>query len=611
VRVQAVGSSASRSWVRALSGIAAIRQHPSACLGSLIDDMADKFGERPALASPDETLTYRGLTERKAQYAGWALQQGIPPGGVVCLLMNNRPDYVAAWTGLTQIGVIVALINTHLVGASLIHAINVAGATHVITDGALLPALQAARHDLPAAMQCWYSGDTVAGASGVRALELGAYATSPLCAPTRGSGNLSDVALLIYTSGTTGLPKAARISHYRIMEWSFWFAGMMSTGPDDRLYDCLPLYHSTGGVAGIGAMLVTGGCVEIRSRFSASSFWPDIVASGCTLFIYIGELCRYLMASPKCTAETQHNIRLCVGNGLSAAVWQPFVDRFRIKQVLEFYASTEGNVSLYNCEGRPGAIGRVPSFLAAKFPVALIACDATTGEAQRNADGYCIRSPPGTVGEAIGEIGNRSKADPTSFDGYTDASETERKILRHVFRQGDSWFRTGDLMMQDDERFFYFVDRIGDTFRWKGENVSTTEVAEAVCRCTGITNAIVYGVQVAGCDGRAGMAAVTIDDTFRPNLLHAEIAGRLPFYARPMFLRVCTSLKTTGTFKPIKIELAAQGFAEALLHDTVYIEDTGAATYRPLSDAEARGLQALTPHVSNVPHGSRWMQPRS
>jgi fatty-acyl-CoA synthase len=327
-----------------------------------------------------------------------------------------------------------------------------------------------------------------------------------------------------------------------------------------------------------------------------SRFWQDVAQQACTLFLYIGELCRYLVTAPVQAVETQHCLRLCFGNGLRGDIWETFQARFQIPHILEFYASTEGNVALYNCEGRPGAIGRVPSFLAHRFAVALIACDSDSGEPLRGQDGRCIRCEAGEVGEAIGRIVAADDAGPRLFEGYTDAIATDKKVLRDVFVPGDAWFRTGDLMRRDKAGFYYFVDRIGDTFRWKGENVSTTQVAEAICRCPGVTEAVVYGVAVPGAEGRAGMAALTIDGDFALDRLRATLARHLPSYARPLFLRICASLETTGTFKPVKGALTRDGFAPGATRDELYVDDPAlgvfrqidAKTYRDICDGKMR-----------------------
>lgn len=409
-------------------------------------------------------------------------------------------------------------------------------------------------------------------------LELHRYSPDGLNAQEDRPQSISDRALHIYTSGTTGLPKAANISHYRMLEWSYWFAGMMGTTQADRMYDCLPMYHSTGGVVAIGALLVNGGSVVIRPTFSASRFWDDIASNECTMFQYIGELCRYLLNSPSHQRENDHSLRMCCGNGLQPDIWEAFQNRFRIPQVLEFYASTEGNISLYNCEGKPGAIGRVPSFLANGFPVAIVKCDVH-GELFRDASGFCVRCEADEAGEAIGRIADAGGPNMSAFEGYTDQGASDTKILRNVFVDGDKWFRSGDLMRKDKAGFFYFVDRLGDTFRWKGENVSTTEVAQVLHACPGVLQAVVYGVTVPGMDGRAGMAAITVSSDFNPNSLCRHLLDSLPAFARPVFVRIAQTLELTGTFKSIKGVLVQDGFDPGKTADPIYFNDRSAEAF--------------------------------
>jgi fatty-acyl-CoA synthase len=403
---------------------------------------------------------------------------------------------------------------------------------------------------------------------------------------------IEDRALFIYTSGTTGLPKAANISHHRLLMWSHWFGGMMDTGPGDRMYDCLPMYHSVGGIVAIGAVLVNGGSVLIREKFSARQFWHDVKRFDCTLFQYIGELCRYLVQAPPHPDERQHKIRIACGNGLRPDVWSAFKDRFQIPQILEFYASTEGNFSLYNAEGEPGAIGRVPPFLARRLPTALIRFDIEKGEPVRDADGSCIRCSADQVGEAIGRIPTTHDAGTGGrFEGYTSARDSEKKILRDVFEPGDAWFRTGDLMRRDERGFFYFVDRIGDTFRWKGENVATSEVAQALTECPGVLEANVYGVMVPNTDGRAGMAAIVVDARFDLAQFHAHLAERLPDYARPLFLRRLGAMEVTATFKHKKSDLTRLGYDPSLTDDAIYFNDAGRGAFVPLDQTLYERIQ--------------------
>jgi fatty-acyl-CoA synthase len=408
--------------------------------------------------------------------------------------------------------------------------------------------------------------------------------------------SLADRALYIYTSGTTGLPKAAVVSHSRLMQWSHWFAGLMDITPADRLYDCLPMYHSVGGVVATGATLVGGGAVIVRERFSASRFWQDVREERCTIFQYIGELCRYLVNASSAAPgeEITHGLRLACGNGLRAEVWKEFQSRFRIPDILEYYAATEGTFSLYNCEGRVGSIGRIPPFLSHRYPVALVLCDPSTGTPLRDEQGRCIRCQPGEPGEAIGRIAAAGNTAGARFEGYADPEATRRKVLRDVFEPGDAWYRTGDLMSRDKEGFYYFVDRIGDTFRWKGENVSTTEVAAALGSCRGVADVAVYGVSVPGTEGRTGMAALVVSPEFDLTAFRRELAEKLPDYARPLFLRIVPTLEVTGTFKLRKQELANEGYDPARVGDPLYFDVSRQCRYERLdADLHQRIVQGL------------------
>lgn len=573
-----------KAWLRALEATAPIERQQAPILPVEIDALAERFQSAPALISPGEQLTYRALADATHRYARWARSQGLTSGDVVCLLMANCPEYMAIWLGLTRAGVTVSLLNTNLSGESLAHAIRIVAARGVIVGSTLGAAIQAARSHLPSTVRYWVHGSDVGThASGVAALpriDLEVARLSPDRLPDSQwpSPALGDRALYIYTSGTTGLPKAATVSHFRILQWAHWFAGMMDTGPNDRMYDCLPMYHSIGGVVATGAVLVRGGAVILRERFSASEFWPDVVKERCTLFQYIGELCRYLVGTERQPEETQHALRLCCGNGLRADVWEQFQSRFRIPQILEYYAATEGSFSLYNCEGRPGAIGKIPPFLSHRIPVALVRFDMQAEVPARTESGFCVRCGPNEMGEAIGQVSDAAGRHGGRFEGYADADASRKKILRDVFEAGDVWYRTGDLMRRDEQGFFYFVDRVGDTFRWKGENVSTTEVGAVIAACQGVLESAVYGVAVPGTEGRAGMAALVVNGQFDLAALRSHVADRLPAYARPVFLRIVPAIEMTGTFRLRKADLAAQGFDPAQAGE-VYVDDKSLEAY--------------------------------
>ena len=572
-----VKPSSTRDWVRALGTTQRLRAMPNATLPAAVAAMAEIRGSDPALIGMDRTLTYTELVSLSQRYVGWALDRGLARGDVVGLLMENRPEYVAIWLGLIQAGCVVALLGQHLPADALAHSIGITGARDVIVSSKL--ADQAC-----AGTRWWVHGeasptlDTASAA--LPRLDLPKPAPMQLPKPAP-----SDPALLLFTSGTTGLPKAAYLSHARVLEWSGWFAGMMDATAEDLLYDCLPLCHSTGGVVAVGAMLVAGGGVVIRERFSASLFWDDVAATGCTVFQYVGELCRYLLQSPAQDHETAHHLRLCCGNGLRADVWSAFQERFNVPRILEFYAASEGALSLYNCEGHPGSIGRIPPFLAHRIQVALVRCDPDTVEPLRDAAGRCIRCDVNEPGEAIALLN-----ETTRFEGYTDPAASSRKVLRDVFAVGDRWFRSGDSMRRDADGFYAFVDRMGDTYRWKGENVSTTDVASVLATCPGVVDAVVYGVSVPGAEGKAGMAALVVDGQFSMTGLRAHVGQALPFYARPLFVRICPLIARTETFKLSKVRLSHEDYQAG--QDEIWFDDRAADAYAPFTKALRAQLES-------------------
>ncbi len=583
--------SAVRAWLRALELTKPIGSRPGRVFPVLIEELAEKFGDAPALLSDRECLTYRELTERSNRYARWALGLGLVTGDAVCLLMPNRPEYMAIWLGITRVGGVVALLNTNLFDRSLAHCIDVVEPKHVVVAKELFGAFAGARPHLSTNAKVWVHGGDSDGVADL-ACEIDGRSGEALTEAERRPLTIADRALLIYTSGTTGLPKAAYVSHYRLMMWSCWFAGMMDTRPSDRMYNCLPMYHSVGGVVASGAVLVNGGSVVIRERFSASQFWDEVTRWECTLFQYIGELCRYLLHVRPHPRERNHKLRLCCGNGLRADVWNDFKSRFQIPQILEFYAATEGNVTLFNVEGKPGAIGRIPPFLAHRSPTALVKFDVEAGEPVRDELGFCVRCGPNEVGEAIGKILRDSASLEGRFEGYTNSGASEKKVLRNVFESGDAWFRTGDLMRKDANGYFYFVDRIGDTFRWKGENVATSEVADVISVFPGITEASAYGVEIPGNDGRAGMAALVVDKAFDLTAFREHLVSRLPAYACPLFLRICSKLEITSTFKQKKSDLVRDGYDPTATADTIYFHDPERNGFVPLDPVLYRRIQS-------------------
>ncbi len=571
-------NSAAKAWSRALELTAAIARHPDRTFPSVIDDLAARLGDAPALLSDGESLSYRALTERANRYARWALRQGLAKGDTVCLLMPNRPEYLAVWLGITKIGGVVALLNTNLGGSSLAYSINLVDAKHVILGAELVEQFTAAIPHLTGVAATWVLGSD-GHHFGLLEREIEQHSGESLTDHERRPVSIDDRALYIYTSGTTGSPKAANVSHARVMQWSHWFAGMMNVQPSDRMYNCLPMYHSVGGVLATGAMLAGGGSIVLRETFSASQFWKDVHRWDCTLFQYIGELCRYLLHAEPSAEGTNHRIRMACGNGLRPDVWDEFKHRFRIPHIFEFYASTEGGVSLFNIEGESGAVGRVPGYLTHRASPALVRHNVETGEPLRNEQGFCVPCTSKEPGEAIGPVMNDPSNIGSRFEGYTSADASNNKILTNVFEPGDTWVRTGDLMRKDERGFFYFVDRIGDTFRWKGENVSTSEVSEVIGSFPGVKEATVYGVAIPSADGRAGMATLVSDKCLDLAALRAHLSRRLPHYARPLFLRIRDHLEITGTFKHTKADLVRQGFDPTAIREPLYFNHPGRQAY--------------------------------
>ncbi len=555
------------------------------------EQAADDFADHTALLFEGERYTYRQLDALANRFAAWADAQGLKHGDSVALLLPNRAEYVPAWMGLNKVGVAAALINNNLNGAALAHCISISGASHLITDSEGLAAFETIRAGLARPLTLWVIDAVGALGENQRALDLKEPKLPPERPPrSRRTGlKAREVALYIYTSGTTGMPKAAKITHTRAQLYMRAFAGATGGTARDKVYCALPLYHSTGGLCGVGAALLNGGTLVLRRKFSATHFWDDIADKDCTIFVYIGELCRYLTNQPPHPKERRHHLRLAFGNGLRPDVWKEFQDRFGVDRILEFYGSTEGNVSMFNFDGQVGAIGRVPHYLRRNFSVRLVKFDVEAEAPVRNDAGLCVESDPEEVGEAVGLIKDDARS---GYSGYADKAASDRKILRDAFEHGDAWFRTGDLMRQDKDGYFYFVDRIGDTFRWKGENVSTTEVAEAVSRYPGVAEANVYGVKIDRLDGRAGMAAITPGDDFKLDGLRDFLVRELPTYARPIFIRLQPAIETTGTFKYRKVDLVRDGFDPAKIEHEIYFDDPNTHSYARITPELYQQIQA-------------------
>ncbi len=522
-----------------------------------------------ALEMDDEHLTWSELANATSRMAHVVAGAGVKQGDVVALLAENSPFYVAAVLGISRVGATVALINTNLRGRPLSHAVEKANAKAVVVSHTLEPGLRECE-ELCQSLDRIFVFDQ-------KPYErfLGNAPTVPFPpAPVRAEDDF----IYIYTSGTTGLPKPCRISHARAILAGAGFGPLMyEFRPGDKLYCVLPLYHASGFLLGVSAAITSRVPVALRRSFSASAFWDDVHRYQATAILYIGELCRYLVNSPPHPRELPNPVRVAVGNGLRPDIWPHFKSRFAIDQIREFYGATEAPGFIANLSGREGSVGRVP--LGGLGWMRLVRYDVDQEDHVRDERGFCIPCEPHEVGELLIRVPKVSTGG-LEYRGYTDDAATEQKLLRDVFKSGDQYFRSGDLLRYDEDGFYYFVDRIGDTFRWKGENVSTAEVADVIATHDGIEEATVVGVEVPNMEGRAGLAAIVPVGAFDAERFWESIS-ELPSYAQPRFVRVVGGLAKTATFKIQKSDLRAQGADPAAVEDPLFVRTNRG--YEPLT----------------------------
>nr|AOW69616.1 long-chain fatty acid transport protein 1a [Lateolabrax japonicus] len=556
---------------------------------ALFARMVTLHPDKPALIyeATGEVWSFRELQKRCRAVAHWALVQGWAEGDVVALYMESQPLVVALWLGLAMIGVEAALINHNLRQQSLLHCLSVSGARAMVFGTEMTEAVSEVSGRLQPDMVLFSSGEQVDEEKlcslQVQSLDalLDRSPTHPPHHTLRKDFN--GRLFYIYTSGTTGMPKAAVVvqsRYYRIAAFGFHSFGLCR---DDILYNCLPLYHSAGTIMGVGQCLLFGLTVVIRRKFSASRFWDDCVKHNCTVIIYIGEICRYLLAQPARASEALHRVRVAIGNGLRPSVWEEFVQRFRIRRVGEFYGATECNCSLINIDGKVGACGFSSRILPSFYPIRLVRVQGENGELFRDSQGLCTPCLPGEPGMLVGRINH---TDPLRrFDGYIDKDSTNQKIAHNVFNMGDSAYVSGDILVMDEYGYMYFSDRSGDTFRWRGENVSTTEVEGVLSGLLGHTDVAVYGVPVPGVEGKAGMAAIAhTEGQFDLDAFLIAVQKALPAYARPVFLRLMPSVDTTGTFKIQKTRLRREGYKSQDSSEKVYFLNSRAGCYEAVTD---------------------------
>jgi len=528
----------------------------------------------------DSIITFRQCLRKSLRIAHYFRDQGFKKGDVVAVMLENRVDYCCYWLGLAVLGAVPALINTNLRHQALAHTLTVVTSKAVIFSADTEKAISEIRPDLTSLEPQLYCADTTDMAGAVSLAEvLPAQSEEEDILAERRAG-YQDTLLYIYTSGTTGMPKAATVRHSRFLMLVHGMKELLGLGPRDVLYSALPMYHAAAGVIVLGAAMSQGLTMVSRRKFSATRFWQDCRQHGVTAAQYIGEICRYLLATPESARERRHGLRMVFGNGMRRQVWPRFQARFGVPRVCEYYGATEGNCSVANvtAENRVGAVGFVSVLFPFLLPLYVVKVDENTGEPLRAADGRAIECAPGEAGELIGRI---QRGHPVrDFHGYSDNSSTDKKIIRDVFRSGDTFFRSGDILIKDELGWLYFKDRAGDTFRWKGENVSTMEVEAIVSQVVGLRDCVVFGVQVPGTEGRAGMAVIP-DPDLQLDLasLYSGLCDKLPSYARPVFVRFVKELSATGTHKLKKTELQKEAYNIENITDDVYIINSKMKTY--------------------------------
>ncbi|MGV0037659.1 long-chain-acyl-CoA synthetase FadD6 [Mycobacterium colombiense] len=519
-------------------------------IGTVFQERAARYGDRVFLRMGDQQLTYRDANAAANRYAAVLAARGVGQGDVVAIMLRNSPNTVLAMLAAVKCGAVAGMLNYHQRGEVLAHSLGLLDAKVLIAETDLVSAVA----------ECGGSGSTeTLTVEDLERFAVSAPATNPASAS---AVHARDTAFYIFTSGTTGFPKASVMTHLRWLKALAAFGGIgLRLKSSDTLYCCLPLYHNNALTVALSSVINSGATLALGKSFSASKFWDEVIANDATAFIYIGEVCRYLLNQPAKPTDRAHKVRLIAGNGLRPEIWDEFTKRFGIARVCEFYASSEGNAAFINVFNVPRSTGLFP------MPLGYVEYDPDTGAPLRDDNGRVRRVPAGEPGLLLSPV-NRLQP----FDGYTDKESSEKKLVRNAFREGDCWFNTGDVMSPQGMGHAAFVDRLGDTFRWKGENVATTQVEAALASDDSVEDCTVFGVEVPRTGGRAGMAAVKLRGgaEFDGQSLARSVYDQLPGYALPLFVRVVDSIEQTTTFKSRKVELREQAYGSDV-GDPLYV----------------------------------------
>ena len=556
----------------------------SASLAHTFQESVDKFGEKDFIYFEDQTWTYSQTNEAANILANKLVKEGIVHSDRVVLLMENRPEFIISILALNKIGAIGVLINTSLTGTPLIHCINASDSKKCIVGAELASSIEDVLEEINVKdkTNLYWVADGKSYSCPEWASDLNNLLNKSETDTPKEIENVTakDTAFYIFTSGTTGVPKAALFPNTKIVAASTNITrGGYRMNENDCMYNCLPLYHSTGLMLGLCACVHVGASTFIRRKFSASSFWKEAQKFNTTAFVYVGELCRYLSFQEPCEEEKNNPISKMVGNGLRPDLWDCFRNRFGVDRICEIYGASEGNGMFMNLLNKDQTIGMT------NVDLTLLEYDVAEDKLKTDENGKYIEVKEHQPGLALVKIGPNAV-----YNGYTDKKASEEKVISNVFEDGDRWFNTGDLIKTMDVGFslgrkhYQFVDRVGDTFRWKSENVSTNEVAEILNTFDQVNMANVFGVKVPQSEGRAGMVAFNcaIKD-FKWNEFSEFVSNKLPSYAQPVFIRIIEELETTGTFKLKKNDLREEAYhLDKVSDDNVFVKKPGENKYVPL-----------------------------
>ncbi|KEQ17436.1 long-chain-acyl-CoA synthetase [Endozoicomonas numazuensis] len=567
-----------------LQGAGATRHTPeqSYTVSDRFEELAEVYPDKTFLIYQNETVTFSQLNKKASQYSKLALAGGLKPGDTGAVMIENRPEFFYAWLGLAKAGITAALINTQARGAALSHALQETSSKCLFL-GAECADLYTSVADTINEIRVWSvsDGETQNIPANAEPVEPALETVSRNVLPEGLRKNIIGETPLFYvfTSGTTGLPKAAIISHMRWLGVGDGWRKLLHMTDEDVFYCILPLFHGAAGMSLVSNALSSNASIVLKRKFSASRFWEDVRQHNVTTTQYIGEICRYLVNQPEQDNDKEHTLKRMTGAGVSTEIWQRFLERFGDVEIYEGWGATEANCGIINVDCKPGSVGRIP--FKDKSNLRLVKYDLENDCHVKDENGFHVEAEAGDVGEALGMILNIPGLAAGRFEGYTNAEATENKILRNVFTEGDAWFRSGDLLSRDEEDYYYFVDRIGDTFRWKSENVSTTEVSDALSSYDPAELINIYGVAVPGHEGRAGMAAIQLKsgEQFDGKAFYHKAMRALPHYAMPLFIRIAEQSDLTATFKLRKVDLQKQGYCPNSFKDELYVQDVIEKTY--------------------------------